>query len=108
MSILFAYIAGGEVGGRSSEVLKWFVRGDQNFFYLLSVCVWGGRFSTSPSVKKINDPLLLINDGSYNKKSQWSLRRLSFFKILLVTVYNILNIMYSILRKKHFDTVSEG
>ena len=57
------------------------------FFYLLCVC-WGGgrevRFSTSPSVKKITDPLLLIMTGPYNKKSQGSLRRLSFFKILLV------------------------
>ena len=53
----------------------------QNFFYLLCVCGGeGGRFSTSPSVKKITDPLLLIND----KKSQRSLRRLSFSKILLV------------------------
>ena len=53
-------MAGGEgvgVGG-----FKLFVRGGQNFFYLLCgcVCVWGGgggvRFSTSPSVKKITDP----------------------------------------------------
>ena len=36
------------------EVFKCFVRGGQNFFYLLCVCVSGGgvRFSTSPSVKK--------------------------------------------------------
>ena len=57
------------------------------FFYLLCVC-WGGggevRFSTSPSVKKITGPLLLIMTGPYNKKSQGSLRRLSFLKILLV------------------------
>ena len=55
--MLFAYMAGGEgVGGL--EVLKCFVRGGQNFFYLF--CVWGGRgrfrFSTSASVKKITDP----------------------------------------------------
>ena len=58
-------------------------RGSQSFFYLLCVCVGGGgggvRFSISPSVKKITDPLLSINDGPYNKKSQGSLRRLSFF-----------------------------
>ena len=41
-------------------------------FFLLALCVcvsWGGggggvRFSSSPSVKKITDPLLLINDWS--------------------------------------------
>ena len=46
------------------EVLKCFVRGGQNFFYLLCVCVCvagGVRFSISPSVKKDNHPLLLIN-----------------------------------------------
>ena len=36
MSMLFAYMAG--VGG--GGVLKCFVRGGQNFFYLL--CMWGG------------------------------------------------------------------
>ena len=41
MSMLFAYMAGGE-GGMGLEVLKCFVRGGQNFFYLLCVCVWGG------------------------------------------------------------------
>ena len=29
-------------GGRGVEVLKCFVRRDQNFFYLLSVCMCGG------------------------------------------------------------------
>ena len=73
-------MAGGE--GCGLEVFKCFVREGQDFFYLLCVCVCGGgvRFSTSPSVKYITEPLLLIN----NKKSQGSLRRLSFFKILLV------------------------
>ena len=55
-------MAGGE--GVGSEVLKCFVRGGPNFFYLLCVCVWcvcvcvggGVRFSTSLSVKKITDP----------------------------------------------------
>ena len=87
MSMLFAYMAGGEgVGGGGSEVLKSFVTWSQIFFYLLCVCGGGGRvrFSTSPYVKKITDPLLVINDGPYNKKLQGSLRRLSFFKILLV------------------------
>ena len=39
------------------------VRGSQNFFYLL-LCVGGVRLSTLPPVKKIIDPLLLINDWS--------------------------------------------
>ena len=54
MSMLFAYMAGGE--GMGDRGFKMFVRGGQNFFYLL--CVWGGgiRFSTSPSVKKLTDP----------------------------------------------------
>ena len=67
---MFAYKAGGEEGG-GLEVLKCFVRGGQNFS-LLCVCGGGGggggggvRFSTSPSVKKITDPLLFkINDWS--------------------------------------------
>ena len=49
------------------RVLKCFVRVGSEFFLLaLCVCVWGGgvRFCTSPSVKKITDPLLLINDWS--------------------------------------------
>ena len=61
MSMFFAYMAGGE--GWGLEVLKCFVRGGQNFFYLLCVCSGGGggggrgvMFSTSPSVKKITDP----------------------------------------------------
>ena len=56
MSMLFAYMAGGdglEVGG-----FKIICREGQNFFYLLCVCVCVGgggvRFSTSPSVKKNN------------------------------------------------------
>ena len=43
MSMLFAYMAGGE--GWGLEVLKCFVRGGQNFFLLalcMCVCVWGG------------------------------------------------------------------
>ena len=66
MSMLFCVYGGGE-GGGGLEVLKCFVRGGQNFFYLLCVCVggWEGvRSSTSPSVRKITDPLLLINDWS--------------------------------------------
>ena len=51
--------------GWGLEVLKMFCQRGSEFF-LLSLCVWGGgggvRFSTSPSVKKITDPLLLIND----------------------------------------------
>ena len=43
-------VYGGRGGGGG---LKCFVRGGQNFFYLLCVCqgVGGERFSTSPSVK---------------------------------------------------------
>ena len=74
MSMLFAYMAGGE-GCGGLEVLKCFVRGGEIFFYLLCVCVCGGgggggaggagaRFSISPSMEKITDPLLLINDWS--------------------------------------------
>ena len=44
MSMLFAYMAGGE-GGEGLEVLKCFVRGGQNFFVLLCVCVGGGSGS---------------------------------------------------------------
>ena len=64
MSMLFAYMAGG--GG--VEVLKCFVSGEgvrifSTCFVCMCVCGGGGvRFSTSPSVKKITDPLLLIND----------------------------------------------
>ena len=56
MSMLFAYMAGGE--GWGLEVLKCFIRGVRFFFYLLCVCVCvrggggGVRFSSSPSVKK--------------------------------------------------------
>ena len=48
------------------RVLKCFVRGGQNVSTCF-VCVRVGarvRFSTSSSVKKITDPLLLINDLS--------------------------------------------
>ena len=50
MSMLFTCMAGGERnacvcvgGGRGVEVLKCFVRGGQNFFYLIRV--WGGSGS---------------------------------------------------------------
>ena len=46
-------------------------RGSEFFLLALCVCVGGGGgggggvwFSTSPSVKKVTDPLLLINDWS--------------------------------------------
>ena len=63
-------VYGGRGGGMGVGGFKMFCQRGQNFFYLL--CVWGGgggwrrvvRFSTSPSVKKITDPLLLINDWS--------------------------------------------
>ena len=44
MSMLFAYMAGGE-GDGGLEVLECFFRGGQDFFYLLCVCVWGGSGS---------------------------------------------------------------
>ena len=52
------------MGVRSFEM---FCQSGSEFFLLalcVCVCVWTGevRFSTSPSVKKITDPLLLIND----------------------------------------------
>ena len=54
MSMLFAYMAGGEGGGG----LKMFCQRVSEIFYLLCVCVCVGgvRFSTSPSVKKNNRP----------------------------------------------------
>ena len=63
MSMLYAYMAGGE--GWGLEVLKCFVRGVR-FFSTCFVCGGGRgvRFNTLPSVKKITDPLLLINDWS--------------------------------------------
>ena len=70
MSMLFAYMAGGE--GWGLEVLKCFVRGGSEFF-LLALCVCGGggaggggvRLSTSPSVKKkITDPSPINTDWS--------------------------------------------
>ena len=64
MSMLFAYMAGGEgVGGL--EVLKCFLRGVRIFstcFVCVGVCGWVVvRFYTSPSVKKITDPAPPIN-----------------------------------------------
>ena len=67
MSMLFGYMAGGE-GGGGLEVLKCFVRGGQNFFYLL--CVWGGGGGgvqvqyLSFREKNNRPPLLFINDWS--------------------------------------------
>ena len=61
MSMSFAYMAGGERGG--GKGFKMFCqRGSEFFILALCVCVLGVRFSTSPPVKKITDPLLLIND----------------------------------------------
>ena len=53
MSMLFAYMTGGEgVGVRSFKMFC--QRGSEFFLLALCVCVGGGgvRFSTSPSVKK--------------------------------------------------------
>ena len=59
MSILFAYMAGGEEGGVRG--FKMFCQMGSVFFYLLRVCVGRGvRFRISPSVKKINKCLVSI------------------------------------------------
>ena len=57
MSMLFAYMAGGEgMGGGGGRGFKKFCQRGSEFFLLAScvcVCVGGGvRFNTSPSVKK--------------------------------------------------------
>ena len=63
--MLFAYMAGREgVGVRGFKMFC--QRGSEFFLLALCVCGGGDRFSTS------------------NKKSEGSLRRLSFYKILLV------------------------
>ena len=66
MSMLFAYMAGGEgMGGGGVEVLKSFVRGGQNFFYLLRVlcvCGGGGQVQYLSFREKITDPPPIIND----------------------------------------------
>ena len=41
-------VYGGRGGGEGLEVLKCFVRGGQNFFYLLCVCVGGGGSGSVP------------------------------------------------------------
>ena len=58
MSMLFAYMAGGEGGwGGGGRCFKMFCQRGSDFFLFalcMYVCVWRGgvRFSTSPSVKK--------------------------------------------------------
>ena len=85
MSMLFAYMAGGEglgVGG-----FKMICREGQNFSTSF-VCVWGGgvRFSTSPSVKKITDsPLIDIRLVPITKRP---IRRLSFLRYFLFSSYS--------------------
>ena len=55
MSMLFAYMGGGEgVGVRGFKMFC--QRGSECFLFALCVCGGGGvRFSTSPSVKNITD-----------------------------------------------------
>ena len=59
MSRLFAYMAGRE-GGGGLKVLKCFVRGGQNFFYMLCVCVCvcggGGQAQYLSFCEKNNRP----------------------------------------------------
>ena len=59
MSMLFAYMAGGE--GWRLEVLKCFVRGGQNFFYLLCVCGGGVQVQYLSVREKNNRPPPPIN-----------------------------------------------
>ena len=57
MSMLFAYMAGGE--GVGVRVLKCFVRGGPNFFYLLCACVCvggGGQVQRLSFREKNNRP----------------------------------------------------
>ena len=79
VSVVCVY--GGREGGR--EGFKMFCQRGSDFFLLaLCVCVGGGggvRFSTSPSVKKITDPLLLINDWSLQQKVPRVTTSLIFF-----------------------------
>ena len=81
MSMLFAYMAGGEgVGVRGFEMFC--QRGSE--FFLLALCVCGGggvRFSTSPSVKKILKTLVHIT-----KSPKGHYVAYLFFKILLVYI----------------------
>ena len=57
MSMLFAYMAGGEGWGGELEVLKCFVRGGSEFLLLaLSVCVVGGQVQYLSFREKITDP----------------------------------------------------
>ena len=82
------------------EFLKCFVRGRQNFFYLLCVCVCGGgggggrgRFSTSPSVTKITDPLpinkRLVPITKSPKGNYVAYLILRYFLLSVITVPNI-------------------
>ena len=68
--------------GWGLEVLKFSVRGVRIFSTcFVCVCVGGGgvKFSTSSSMKKITDPLLLINDWSLKQKVARVTTSLIFF-----------------------------
>ena len=76
-------------GGGGSEDLKCFVTGGQNFFFFLFVCVCvcvcgGGSGSVPLLPRKNNQPLLLINDGPYNKSPKSHYVAYLLLKILLV------------------------
>ena len=82
--MLFAYMAGGEgVGVRGFKIFCH--RGSECFLLALCVfvCLMGGQLQYLSLREKITDPLLLINDGPYNKKPLGSLRRLSFLRYYL-------------------------
>ena len=78
MSMLFAYMAGGE--GVGIRGFKMFCQRGSEFF-LLALCVGvGGQVQyLSFREKKNRPPPLQLVTGAYSKKSQGSLRRLSFF-----------------------------
>ena len=79
MSMLFAYMAGGEGGG--VEVIKCFVRGVRIFLLALCVCVGGGQVQYLSFREKNNrSPLLLINDWSLKQLVPRVTTSLIFFK----------------------------
>ena len=93
MAMLFAYMAGWEgLGQRFENVSSEGFRFFSTCFVCGWVCGWGRgvRFSTSPSVEKITDPLLFINDWPLYQKVPRVTTSLIFFKILLVLFLSLI------------------